>query len=102
MSNIKEARTELTRRILAGAGKSSTSERQAAFNNCGLGQPLGALTDKIALHASTVNDEDISALITKGVSEDQVFEIAVCAAVGQATRQYETALAALQSATRKH
>ena len=31
----------------------------------------------------------------------QVFEIVVCAAVGQATRQYETALAALKAATKK-
>jgi hypothetical protein len=36
-----------------------------------------------------------------GVSEDQIFEIAVCAAIGQATRQYDAALAALEAATRK-
>jgi AhpD family alkylhydroperoxidase len=31
-----------------------------------------------------------------GLSEDQIFEIVVCAAVGQATRQYDAALAALE------
>jgi hypothetical protein len=35
------------------------------------------------------------------MSEDQIFEIAVCAAIGQATRQYDTALAALDAATGK-
>ncbi len=34
-----------------------------------------------------------------GLSEDQVFDIMVCAAIGQATRQYDTALAALEAAT---
>jgi alkylhydroperoxidase/carboxymuconolactone decarboxylase family protein YurZ len=34
-----------------------------------------------------------------GLTEDEVFELVVCAAVGQATRQYEAALAALQDAS---
>jgi hypothetical protein len=33
-----------------------------------------------------------------GLSEDQVFEIVVCAAVGQADRQYRAALDALEKA----
>jgi hypothetical protein len=33
-----------------------------------------------------------------GLSEDQVFELVVCAAVGQSARQYETALEALDQA----
>ena len=35
------------------------------------------------------------------LSEDQVFEIVVCAAIGEATRQYDTAIAALGAATGK-
>jgi hypothetical protein len=35
------------------------------------------------------------------MSEDQVFEIVVCAAIGESARLYDTALAALQSATGK-
>ncbi len=33
-----------------------------------------------------------------GESEDQIFELVMCAAIGQATRQYETALEALTEA----
>ena len=33
-----------------------------------------------------------------GLTEDQIFELVVCAAVGQATRQYESALEALAAA----
>jgi len=49
----------------------------------------------------SATDEDITAARASGISEDQIFEIAVCAAVGQATRQYETAFAALEAAAAK-
>jgi len=103
MPNIRQAREALVKRILEGAGKASPSERRAAFNNRGLAQSLGALVDKVARHAYRVTDEDIhavrtSAARTSSFSEDQVFEIVVCAAIGQATRQYDTALAALEAA----
>jgi len=101
MSDTRRARKALTRRILEGVGKASPSERQAAFNNSGLAEPLGALVDKVARHAYRVTDEDITAARVPGLSEDQVFEIVVCAAIGQATRQYGTALAALETATGK-
>jgi alkylhydroperoxidase family enzyme len=101
MSNIGQARKALTRRILEGAGNASPSERRAAFNNSGLGEPLGALVDKVARHPHRVTDEDIDAAKASGLSEDQVFEIVVCAAIGQATRQYDSALAALEAATEK-
>ena len=34
-----------------------------------------------------------------GFTEDQLFELVICAAVGQSTRQYEAGLAALAEAT---
>ena len=101
MSNIKQARNALTSRILEGQGKASSSDRRAAFNNSGLAELLGTLVDKVARHAHRVTDEDIAAARESGLSEDQVFEIVVCAAIGQATRQYDTALAALEAATGK-
>jgi hypothetical protein len=104
MSDIRQARKALASRILEGDGKASPSERRAAFNLSGLAQPIGALVDKVARHADRVTDEDITAAKASGLSEDQVFEIVVCAAIGQATRQYDTALAALDAidaATRK-
>jgi alkylhydroperoxidase family enzyme len=97
MLGIRQAREALVRRIQEGDGKASHSERRAAFNNSGLAEPLGALIDKIARHAYRVTDEDIAAVKQSGLSEDQVFEIVVCAAIGQATRQYDTALAALEA-----
>jgi alkylhydroperoxidase family enzyme len=101
MSNIKRARNALTTRVLEGEGKASPADRRAAFNNSRLAEPLGTLVDKVARQAHRVTDEDIAATRKSGLSEDQVFEIVVCAAIGQATRQYDTALAALEAATRK-
>jgi|ERR1700733_12046202 hypothetical protein len=101
MPDINQARTALATRILEGAGKVSPSARRAAFNNNGLAGPGGTLVDKVATQAYRVTDEDIAAARASGLSEDQVFEIVVCAAIGQATRQYETALAALEAATGK-
>jgi hypothetical protein len=47
-----------------------------------------------------VTDEDITAAKASGLSEDQIFEIVVCAAIGQAERQYDAALAALDAVTK--
>ncbi len=43
-------------------------------------------------------DGDIAAVKAAGFSDDQTFELVVCAAVGEATRQYQSGLAALAAA----
>lgn len=101
MAKISEARKTLVRRVLEGPGTASHSDRQAAFANRGLTEPVRALVEKVALHAWRVTDEDIQAVRASGLSEDQIFEIAVCAAVGESNRQMGAALAALAAATGK-
>ena len=101
MSDIKQARKAVVARILEGDGKASPANRRAAFNNTGLGEPLSTLIDKVVRHAYRVTDEDTAGAQASGLSEDQIFEIVVCAAIGQATRQYDGALAALEAATGK-
>lgn len=98
MSDITEARKALVARILEGDGKASRAQRRAAFDNAGLAEPLTMLIDKVVKHAYKVTDEDIAAARASGLSEDQIFELVVCAAVGQATRQFDTARAALVEA----
>lgn len=99
MSDIREARKALVRRILEGAGNSSPSERRAAFDLSGFADPQATLVDKVARYAANLSDGDIAAARASGLSEDQVFEIVVCAAIGQANRQYDAAFAALEAAT---
>ena len=99
MSDITQARRALITRILDGSGRASPAQRRAAFDNARLAAPLNTLIDKVAMHAHRVTDEDIDAVKATGLSEDEIFELVVCAAVGQATREYGNALAALDLAT---
>ena len=88
----------LVTRVLEGDGTASRAERRVAFDDAGLAPPLGTLIDKVAKQPTHVTDEDIANVKASGLSEDQIFELVICAAVGQATRQYETALEALAEA----
>jgi hypothetical protein len=101
MLNIGQARKTLVKRILEGAGEASASDRKAAFDNSGVPAPTSALVDKVARYAYRVTDRDIAEVKAAGISEDQIFEIVVCVAVGQATRQYDAAFAALGTAIEK-
>lgn len=98
MTNIIPLRKQLVSRILEGAGQASRAQRRAAFDNAGLADPMNTLIDKVANHAYRITDEDIAGARASGLSEDQIFEMAVCAAIGQASRQYDKALAALEAA----
>jgi hypothetical protein len=100
MSDIEQARKALLRRVLEGKGKTSPLERRSAFNNSGVAEPLRLLVEKVAVNARAVSNEDIGRARQSGLSEDQIFEIVVCAAIGQATRQYHAAKAALEAALR--
>jgi alkylhydroperoxidase family enzyme len=62
---------------------------------------FNTLVEKVARHAFRVTDEDVAAARSAGLREDQVFELVVCAAVGEAHRQHEAALAALDAASAK-
>jgi hypothetical protein len=90
-------RTVVTQ-VLEGDGRASRAARRSAFENAGLDEPLRTLIDKVARQPTRVTDEDIAAVLASGDSEDQIFELVVCAAIGAATRQYESALHALEEA----
>lgn len=101
MSDIGKAREALLARVLQGDGTASHEMRRAAFDNIGLSKQVQTLVEKVVKRANTVTDEDIAAVRASGLSEDQILEIIVCAAIGQAARQYETALAALDAVVAK-
>lgn len=89
----------LVDRVLNGAGRASSEQRARAFGNDGLAPPLDALIDKVASRPAQVTDADFAAAKASGFSEDQLFELVICAAVGQSTRLYEAGLAALAETT---
>jgi hypothetical protein len=89
----------LVDRVLTGEGKASKEQRARAFSNDGLAPPLDTLIGKVAGSPAQVTDADFAAAKAAGFSEDQLFELVICAAVGQSARLYESGLAALAGAT---
>lgn len=96
MADITAARLAVTKRVLEGDGHASREQRKEAFGPDG-GSPLLA---KVRTQAARISDEDVEAAKASGLSEDQIFELVACAAIGQSTRQYESAMAALEEATK--
>jgi alkylhydroperoxidase family enzyme len=99
MTDISRLRRELVARVLDSDATASRGLRRAAFDNSGLNDPIRALIEKVADRSYAVTDDDISAVRASGLSEDQIFELIVCAAVGVADRQYDSATAALTEVT---
>ena len=99
MTDIARLHRELVTRVLGSGGTAPPEMRRAAFDDAEMNEPLRSLVNKVARHADQVTDDDIGAVRAAGLSEDQIFEVAVCAAIGQADREYNNALAALAAAT---
>ncbi|WP_327588015.1 hypothetical protein OHA25_14170 [Nonomuraea sp. NBC_00507] len=95
----RAAHRALVDRVLNREGRASAEQRARAFGNDGLTPPLDALIGKVADRPAQVTAEDFAAVKVSGCTEDQVFELVVCAAVGQSARLYEAGLAALAEAT---
>ena len=87
-------------RVLEGAGKAAAETRRAAFDNREVPEAARSLIDKVTKNAWKVTDEDVAAVRQAGMSDDQIFELSVSAALGQSTRQLDSALAALDEATK--
>jgi hypothetical protein len=88
----------LVNRILEGPGQVPTDQRARAFDNANLPEPLHVLLDKVATNSAQVTDADFATASDAGFTDDQLFELVICAAVGQSTRQYEAGLDALAEA----
>lgn len=85
-------------RVLNGEGRASPEERARAFSNVGLSQPLDGLLGKVATRPTQVTEADFAAARAAGFGEDELFELVICAAVGQSARLYDAGLAALADA----
>ena len=85
-------------RVRSGEGRASPEQRARAFRGSGLGQPLDGLLGKVAVRPAQVTDEDFAAARAAGFSDDELFELVICAAVGWSARLYDAGLAALAEA----
>ncbi len=81
----------LVDRVLKGDGRAPVTLRAQAFGNEGLPAPLDAVV-------AAPTEADLAAAKASGYTDDQLFELVVCAAVGESTRLYDAGLAALEEA----
>jgi hypothetical protein len=95
----RAAQRALVDRVLHGEGRASAELRAHAFGNEGLPPPLHVLIDKVATRPAQITEADFAAAAAAGFSEDQLFELVICAAVGHSARLYDVGLAALAEAT---
>lgn len=86
---------ELRRAVLARAARLGGGRDWTAEPANGVPAPLAGYADTVALHAYRVTDGDVVALQRAGNSDDSLFEVTVCAAVGAALGRLERGLAAL-------
>lgn len=87
----------LVESALEGSGELSPGVRRAIAEERPGEVPPALLPylDKVANRAWTVTDEDVQALLRAGLSEDQIFEATVAAAVGAGLKRQRAGLAAL-------
>jgi alkylhydroperoxidase family enzyme len=94
--------------VLGGAGTTEPALRRAvaACARAAAGDPgeedgtlpaeLRGFVDRVARQAYRATDEDVAALAGAGYSEDQIFEVAVAAALGASLVRLESGLAAVR------
>lgn len=95
-------RQAVTDQALTGPGVSAPAARRAAAANAEVPERDRSFVDKVAREAHRITDRDVAAVKSAGATEDEIFELAVCAALGEATRQLDAALAALVAAEGTH
>ena len=88
-------RAALTAAILDGDGATARAERQAAYAGTPASPAAAALVATVRAHAYRVTDDQVAAVRAEGKDDAAIFELTVAAAVGQATRQLDHALAVL-------
>ncbi len=96
-----ELKAVARRAILEGRGRSRPAARKAAFDGesePGAPAAVAAYVVKVRDTAYKVTDDDVAALRAAGLDDDHIFELSVATAIGQATRQYDAAVAALDAA----
>jgi alkylhydroperoxidase family enzyme len=89
---------ELRNRVLDGPGTLRNETRRAAFSGAELPGTIGAYVDKVRHCAYDVTDDDVAAVRAAGLSEDEVFELTIAAALGAGTERLDAGLRAMGQA----
>lgn len=94
----QELREGARRAILEAQATLAPEVRRRAFDGGAEPGPIADYVTTVAQRAWQVDDDLVAAARAAGLDDDGLFELTVAAAIGQATRQIDAALAALDDA----
>ena len=80
--------------MLRGAGVTPPAARQAAFD----GSDQRAFLETVRTSAYKITDADVAALRASGMSEDEIYELTIAAALGVSKRRLDAAMKAIDEA----
>lgn len=84
-----------------GPGQLDVQLRRAAFQRGELPEPLASLVKKIHRNAWKVTDEDVAGARAAGWTQDQLFELIACSALGAAHERLAAGMKALDQARKE-
>ncbi len=96
MSRYDAMRAKLFATVFEGPDASlDRATRAAIASDRAVPAALAEFVAKVHRHAYRVTDEEITALLAQGYTEDQLFEAIVVASIGASKRQFDAARAAI-------
>ena len=87
---------DLERRVLTQPGSLSPGVRRAAFEGREVPDDVAAYVAKVRQHAYRITDGEVTDLLSRGWSQDQLFELTLSAALGAATERLNAGLGMLE------
>jgi hypothetical protein len=87
--------TALRRAVFESPGQIDPEIRRSAGSGEPLPEPWSAYAEKVRDHSYRVTDDDISALIAAGRTEEEIFEITIAVATGAGLQRLDAGLRAL-------
>ncbi|MFY0533826.1 hypothetical protein [Nannocystis pusilla] len=91
-------RSAVQQAILDREGVTDRATRRRAYDGEGEPGAIAAYVATVQRNAYRVDDEMMVAVRQAGLGDDAIFELTVATAVGEATRQFDAAMAALAAA----
>jgi hypothetical protein len=86
----------LRRAVFESPARTDPPTRKSAAGGGFLPEPVSSYVAKVRDQSYRITDRDIEELTTAGLSEDEIFEITVAAALGAALRSLDAGLQALR------
>jgi alkylhydroperoxidase family enzyme len=91
--------SKLVAAVVMGSGSLDSGTRVAAFKGQKVPAPVKEYVELVHNAATSITNDHIRALLFSGLSEDQIFEVTVSAALGAGVRRVESALSMLAIAS---